>query len=119
MSEIAIPPFDARCSAEATRDVVFLFQRKWRFYYKLPDGVENRGDGFVDEKTGEALSDKAVLALACEGEHFMVIYETELVFGSREEGEAYGQSRAYNYPEGWRVYGVPAEGKLTKLLPQM
>jgi len=38
------------------------------------------------------------------------------VFLSREEGELYGKNHDYNYPDGWRVYGVPSMGELSDVL---
>lgn len=43
-------------------------------------------------------------------------WETEGVWLTREEAEAYGKRRSYNYPDGWQVYGICAEGSLAKLL---
>jgi hypothetical protein len=43
-------------------------------------------------------------------------WETECVFYSREEGEAFGNEHAYNYKNGWRVYSVPCGGVLATLL---
>ena len=44
------------------------------------------------------------------------VWETERVFENREEADGYGKARSYNYPKGWRVFCVPAEGKLADLL---
>jgi hypothetical protein len=43
-------------------------------------------------------------------------WRTESVWLDREEAEKYGNARSYNYPDGWKVYGVPAEGELAKML---
>ena len=43
-------------------------------------------------------------------------WDTERVFFSREEGEQYGKDNAYNYRKGWRVYCIPCDGVLAKVL---
>ncbi len=43
-------------------------------------------------------------------------WETIKVFLTREEGEAYAKARTYDFHQGWRVYGVPAEGPLAQLI---
>ena len=45
-----------------------------------------------------------------------VYWRTEYVFLSREEGERYGKAKHYHYPDGWRVYCIPAMGDLANLL---
>jgi len=79
-------------STECTRDPIFLFQRK--------DWV----DVEIDEEYGEPKEDSTLA------------WVTERVFMSRAEGEAYGKEREYDYPDGWRVYCVPCEGQLARLL---
>jgi len=34
----------------------------------------------------------------------------------RDEAEKYGREHAYNYPRGWRPYGIPANGQLADML---
>ena len=41
---------------------------------------------------------------------------TESVFLTREEGEEYGRRTEYRYMHDWRVFGVPSEGELAKLI---
>ena len=41
---------------------------------------------------------------------------TERVFATREESDAYGTRRSYNYRDGWRTYCVPCDGKLAEML---
>lgn len=43
-------------------------------------------------------------------------WRTESVWLDREEAEAFGKSKSYRWPDGWRVYGVCAEGDLAKML---
>ena len=40
---------------------------------------------------------------------------TESVFLTREEGEEYGRKTEHRHPH-WRVFGVPSEGELAKLI---
>lgn len=51
-------------------------------------------------------------------EYYFEYWITERVFLTREEGEHYGKCRDYNYPDGWRVYCVCAEGKLAELIKE-
>ena len=41
---------------------------------------------------------------------------TESVWLDRDEAEAFARSHAYNYHNGWQVYGVPSYGQLAALL---
>lgn len=82
----SIPSFSDRCYAEATRDVVFLFQVCLN---PVRNSVRN--------------------------------WNTERVFLSREEAEDFGRATQHRYPGGgkgvgWRVYGVPSEGRLAELV---
>lgn len=121
-----------RCRQEATRDVIFLFQRGEWILHGLPwttDGEYcHNGDGVqlgdVDERGHWTPRDVATLTNE-ELAEMMTFHDvpcaektwrTERVFLTREEGEAYGKRFDYNYREGWRVYGVPAEGSLAQLL---
>jgi hypothetical protein len=128
---ITIPrkTFRERSADEATRDVIFLFQRRRWDVIAIPPGYESE-DGLVsvnedqfnpefDTYHGEQLSGEQLSKITqgewdvpCALEH----WDTEGVFLTRKEGETYGENRAYNYPDGWRVYGVPAEGELAQFL---
>lgn len=101
---------------EATRDPIFLFQyRRWvmspaldleDFGYKVDD------DGNVTDEFGEEVTNQEL----AEQEIFVETWETDRVFGTREESDAYGKRRGYDFPEGWRTFCVCAEGKLAELL---
>ena len=104
-----------RCKVEMTRDVIFLFQRRRRCYHTLPDSIDLVDGEFVGQG-GTGYSEKDMLSLCTPDENYVEWWDTESVWLSREEGEAYGLAHAYNYPDGWRVYGVPSEGELAKLL---
>lgn len=45
-------------------------------------------------------------------------WETESVWLTREEATIYAHAKHYNYPHGWRVYCVCAEGELAKLIKE-
>lgn len=47
------------------------------------------------------------------------VWETDSVFFTREEGERFGRNHAYRWPNGWRVYCVPANGVLAELLRKL
>lgn len=107
--------FAERCSEEMTRDVVFLFQRRRRIYHTLPEGIEMIDGAFVGRQ-GTEYPTEHVLRLSVEGENYHEWWDTESVWLDRETAEAYGEAHAYNYPDGWRVFGVPAEDELAKLI---
>lgn len=120
--------------AECTRDPIFLLQsRRW---YVNQNGLPSHVTNY---ETMEEMS----VVLGDEGEYVLVVHDgpnprrehiavseaaamfseefseewrTERVFFTRKEGERYGRRRAYNYPEGWRVFCVCAEGELATLL---
>ena len=120
------------CRREATRDVVFLFQRaKWTVVL-IPDGytvldevvckADDYGDPILNEDdepvgllTLEQLSKiEATDYVKCA----IKTWQTDLVFLTRGEAEKYGESRSYNYQDGWRVYGVCAEGEMATVLKE-
>lgn len=43
-------------------------------------------------------------------------WKVESVWLDRDEAEAFAKATEYRYPRGWRVYGVPSEGRLARLL---
>jgi hypothetical protein len=106
---------------EATRDPIFLFQRanviitdRSNIEYCgdcktiVQPGHKCPDDGFVED----AITTKELIEM----EAACIAWDTELVFATREEGEAYGKRRHYNYINGWRVFCVPAEGTLKSIL---
>lgn len=136
--------FKERCSKECTRDAIFLFQRREVEMISEPYGWEFDGDVFImtEEDATHANDDEIELfkkyqQYTQDGKfhdfsqpHRSVfdfwqygaedeIYEswhTESVWLTREEAEAHGKARNYNYKFGWRVYCVCAEGKLAQLI---
>lgn len=124
------PTADERCRAEATKNVVFLFQgRRW-IHTGMPYcgtigkeygcdgegvclGTVNGGlwepDEDADYLTNEQLSRmENIDDVPCAIE----TWETESVWMTREDAEKYGKSRSHNYRDGWRVYGVPCDGAM-------
>lgn len=120
------PSFRERCEAESTRDVVFLFQWRKLFWSGVfPDGWSPDCDGHLapDEDNHD---DAYKSMLQCFNEDLQAgDYDTPVVFGewvtegvylSREEAEKHGNARHYNYPDGWRAYGIPSNGELAQLI---
>jgi hypothetical protein len=118
-------PRDKACYDEATRDPIFMLQRRiWRLTDE-PDGYKDvEGNGYYPEdakinEDGEydvaPLTMEQLEEMGCAVQH----WETDGAHGvwlSREEAEEYGRLHAYNYPEGWQVYCVCAGGQLAKML---
>lgn len=123
-----IPKFSERCSMEATRDAVFLFQRRVLNCVAIPSGWEFEDGVFtqVEDECGDPIENGRELSpleayeepLLDEDDRPCILahWQTERVWLSREEATAWGEAKHYNYREGWRVYCVCAEGELAKLL---
>ena len=109
---------DAIANQEATRDPIFLFQRRVINVIKEPDGYTTDGESWwKDEDDGEEdISDKIDNKWLLRHECAIEYWHTESVYLTREEAEEYGRQRYYNYPDGWRVFCVCAEGELAKVL---
>ncbi len=101
-----------RLSPDITADPIFLFQRRrvWvamgPYDYDIDSEHYYNDDGPIAEQT-----------LIEEG-YALEWWETESVFLTREDGTAYGEARAYNYPDGWRVYCVCARGDIVHVLAE-
>lgn len=116
---------DERSYQECTKDVIFVFQTlKWIFTgepFSLGKEYEYDGEGWYevgqDEDDFEYLSFKDLSELeTLDGiPCALKEWQTEAVFLTREEGEAYGRGREYRW-DGWRVYGVPMMGDLPQLI---
>ena len=110
---------DADAHRECTRDPIFLFQRGRWIETGEPAGYVHDGEGWREEgedgepeEDADYLTNEQLRAMRCAKQ----VWETESVYLTREEGEAYGRARAYNYRDGWRVFCVCAEGALAALL---
>jgi hypothetical protein len=105
---------------EATRDPIFLFQ--WaELIITEPqmlvycNGCERVYKTFNDhdcDSDDGILTDKELL------EHgwAKLVWHTDGVYLTRDEGENDGRLKSHHYRNGWRVFCVCAEGELAKLL---
>jgi len=100
---------------EITRDPIFLLQTRRIIMTQEPRGYECIDFEWFPEgstEDDEPLTAKQLLEMECAVEH----WETENVFFTREEGQAWADARHYRWPEGYRIYCVCAEGQLAELL---
>ena len=123
--------FSDRCQAEATDGAIFILlaasvhcgESDCLEYdsdmegLKITDSDTARGrwsTKFTKEQLAgkETLTDKQLIAMEVAHIH----WNPERVFLSREAGERYGKACSYNYPSGWRIYSVPADGSLKDML---
>ncbi len=121
-----------RSRVECTQNVVFLFQvARWRVV-ALPwtsDGeYSHDGEGILlgdvvdhvwrpkedsEYLTNEQLEGmESVDGAPCAFKD----WETKAVFLTRPNAESYGETFSYRWPDGWRVFGVPAMGMLLKVI---
>lgn len=95
------------CYHEATRDVIFILQSARKHWSeddcRLKHMAEAEAEGNDDHEWEPCDT--------CWTE-----WRPEGVWLSRKEAEEYGEARAYRWKDGWRVYGLCAEGELAKLL---
>lgn len=107
---------------EVTRDPIFLFQKKIWNLISTPDDdsyhIDTESNIWKKDDEGNITDELATWEELEDMECAICHWYTDLVFLTREEGEAYGTARAYNYPDGWRVYCVCAEGSLKEVLNQ-
>jgi len=105
---------------ECTRDPIFLLQTRKLIYHtdKMDDELNCDVDDdyrYTDKETGKAVDDDEMI----ERELAASYWETESVWYSREEAEAYGRRRHYHYGKedrDWKVYCVCCEGELQTIL---
>lgn len=119
---------------ECTRDPIFLLQKGSRQWTQIPDGLGSDGESLwvedsslVDDWIKRFIVDGSVdttdefwqMAECTENDHGwpMVYVEwfVESVFLTRKEAEEYGKAREYRWDK-WRVYCVPCDGELAKIL---
>lgn len=118
-ARLRFPRSHERLRQEATRDPVFLFQSRQIWWAPVS---ELSWDSDADvmryaEHTYDAGSIVSVEVALAHGWAFEW-WRTETVFASREDGEEWGKKKAYNYPDGWRVYCVAAEGDMIDVLAE-
>jgi len=120
---------------ECTRDPIFLLQVANRQWTQIPDGMGYDGDSmwietedevedwirpFLDKDGGVDFTDGFWREVEKrEGDHgwplVYVEWRTETVFLTRDEAEAWAKRREYRWPK-WRVYCIPCDGELAKIL---
>lgn len=123
-----------RCEQECTRDVIFLLQIRHLQLLEVPSREDEDHFDFLDgildrtkDEDGNDLDEPQTVNLEdWVEEEFATSFgdvpcvteswETESVWLDRGEAEEWAKSREYRWKHGWRVYGVPAEGALAKLL---
>ena len=110
---------------EATKDPIYLLQRKFCNLVEEPPGYEaidcenwNLVDRDAchdpDKELPEEASHEEIVELF--PDCVVVSWDTESVWYSRDEAEDWGKSHAYRFTYGWRVFCVPCEGQLAKIL---
>ena len=115
------PLWRDRSRQEATRDVIFILQRPEYLLTCEPEGWKLVDDGFLESEDGKkTISPKEAYELKLENEYggnaVILNWLPDRVFLSREEAESWVAQRIYNYSEGYRIYGLPCEGDLVKVL---
>lgn len=108
--------------AEATRDPIFLFERRrWRLLHEsLPAGFSWSNDlerVVCDGGFGRKRESWTLVEFAKDfSDYVLETWLPEGVWFTREEAEEYGRSHAYRFSQGWRVYCICADGDLARLL---
>lgn len=119
---------------ECTRDPIFVLQKGRRQWSQIPGGLESDGESLwvedaslVDVWIKQFIVDGSVdtteefwqMAESTQNDHGwpMVYVEwfVESVFLKRQEAEEYAKSCSYRWDK-WRVYCVPCDGELAKIL---
>lgn len=129
------PPGLPVIDSEGTASPIFLFQTRVLIWTgDLPDefGFDGEECSFYETREpinddereecedmgwGEKYQEEVPLRDVWLGHGDDVAHETwhtERVFLTREEGTAWAAARTYRWPDGWRVYCVPAEGALAE-----
>jgi len=101
----------------ATDEPLALLQtRRWFLAY-IPPGVVYDGEYYVWED--EPNDDPTPLGyhelVETDSESIVEWWDTHRVFLSQDEAREWGEARKHRWPDGWRVYSVPARGKLRTL----
>lgn len=121
---------------DCTRDPIYLLQVGIPQWTAIPDGFENDGESWVVEDLDD-VDDWALPFLDADNEYInrdsdftaeaekyensygwplvYIEWRTETVFLTRQEAEDWARARAYRWNR-WRVYCVPCEGELARLL---
>lgn len=113
--QLSYPRTHEILSRDITKDPIFLFQCRDVDYSAAcahGDLDWDSDTGTLHDLSGTEVSDDRAIADGMAVER----WETITVFLTREEGEAWGRARAYNYTKGWRVFCVHATGDLSAVL---
>lgn len=121
---------------DCTRDPIYLLQFGLRQWTQIPSGIETDGESlwvenaddlddwiqpFIEDGYVETSDEFWREAERAENDHgwpmVYVDWRTESVWLTRDEAEAFARRHEYRW-EKWRVYCVPCEGELAKLLNQ-
>jgi len=140
-ARVTSTPHRDRCGREATRDAIFLLQR--RKINLLSTEIDGLGDNdcetmvvtdrnelpdwvepFVIDGEGDpyvCINAEFVSACVDQSNHddlplAVDWWETESVWLDRDEAERWAEAKSHRFPHGWRVYAVCAEGELARLL---
>ena len=117
--------FKERAQQEATKNPIFLFQKRIWIVAGDPDGYEgyylDPDGGCFTNDNGDVLTFKTCFEKEIQAQwaDIPVLREewiTEKVYLTREEAEQAGITTAYNYSNGWRVFCVPCYGLLPELI---
>lgn len=116
---------DETARREATKHPIFLLQSRRLQLVSLPEGHRITSDGDLvrdaesdgEDEEWESVSLLEILEAGFRGGDFdhpcvKWHWQTERVFLTRQEAEAWGKARHYRWPDGWQVYCVPCEGEL-------
>jgi hypothetical protein len=121
---------------ECTRDPIFLLQIGRRQWTQIPGGIGCDGESmwvedasliddwirrFIVDGSVETTNEFWRIAESREGDHgwplVYIEWHTESVFLTRKEAEEFAKAREYRW-EKWRVYCVPCDGELAKILTE-
>lgn len=129
MTNVIYDAHRKRCEEEATRDVIFLLQVRSLTIAGIPAGYEISDDGEwfdrVDSSHNGLTIAEPVSIVAAFNQKMESVdgypavietWRTESVWLDRPSAEKFAKAHAHNYRHGWKVYGVPSEGELARML---
>lgn len=122
---------------DCTANPIYLVQRRVWDVFNTPNWLRNDGDEwkidlkkYADEEGDDAplcelvsdvqLDDSKVMEYLdrCGG-YVAEKWVTERVLLTRAEATDWVKVQEYNFPDGWRVYCVPCEGELARILDEL
>ena len=103
---------------ECTADPIFLFRRRrWTLTFDTSHVAAEHYEAICNEEDREFTEVDRLWFKSQDG--YLEWWETVTVFLTREEADAYGFAVGYQYPHGWDVYCVRAQGDLAEALKSM